>query len=113
MKTSLLAACFCLLMPAFALAQQAPHSGYWNLETNLSTRDYTIVRFYNDQDELLREERLDALCLNLSQGTPLCRRTARLLNTTLAQVLHDPASPTQLAAQLGQNRRIQRVYAVR
>ncbi|RAK70186.1 hypothetical protein [Hymenobacter edaphi] len=113
MKTPLLAACFCLLMPALAHAQQAPKSGYWNLETNLTTQDYTIVRFYNDKDELLREERLDALCLNLSQGTPLCRRTARLLNATLAQVIQNPAGSTQLAAQLGQSRRIQRVYAVR
>ena len=113
MKTSLLAAFFCLLLPTLVHAQRAPQSGYWNLETNLTTRDYTLVRFYNAQDQLVREERLDNLCLNLSPGTPLCRRTARLLNATLAQVLQDPGSSTMLATQLGQNRRIQRVYAVR
>ncbi|TGE03744.1 hypothetical protein [Hymenobacter fodinae] len=113
MKTLLLTAFWGLLFPALLYAQQAPQGGYWNLETNLTTRDYTLVRFYNEKDELLHEERLDNLCLDISKGTPLCRRTARLLNTALVQVLRAPGSRTHLATQLGQNRRIQRGYAVR
>ncbi|KAA9339539.1 hypothetical protein F0P96_02670 [Hymenobacter busanensis] len=114
MKTLLISVL--LALGASAATAQAPARGYWNLETNLTTRDFTVVRFYNDEHQLLREERLDNLCLDLSRGTPLCRRTAQLLNGTLAQVLLDPnssESTSMLAVQLGQNRRIQRVYAVR
>ncbi|MCC3158934.1 hypothetical protein LJ737_16950 [Hymenobacter sp. 15J16-1T3B] len=117
MKTPLLTACFSLLFPVLVHAQQVPQGGYWNLETDLNTRSYTIVRFYNDEHQLLREERLDNLCLDLSSGTPLCRRTARLLNNSLQLVLREPQRTdqltTQLAQTLGQHRRIQRVYAVR
>lgn len=60
MKTNLLA---WLLLAGFltcasAAAAQAPappaaSGGYWNLETNLTTRDYTLVRFYNAHDQLV------------------------------------------------------------
>ncbi|WP_400191258.1 hypothetical protein [Hymenobacter sp. B81] len=116
MKTLILLALLALSAAGSAQAQAQPSTGYWNLETNLSTRDYTLVRFYNDQHELVREERLDNLCLDLSRPTPLCRRTTQLLNNTLTQVLRDPQAAettTMLAVQLGQNRRMQRVYAVR
>lgn len=126
MKTSLLSllslVLFFLLLAAPTQAQtrraaQPALAGYWNLETNLATRNYTIVRFYNDQQELLYEERLTGLCLDLSRGNGLCQRTARQLNGVLAQVLSNPSTAAQtmgaLAQQLGQNRRVQRVYAVR
>jgi hypothetical protein len=126
MKTSLLSLLsllfFFLLLAAPTQAQrrragQPALPGYWNLETNLTTRDYTIVRFYNDRQELLYEERLTGLCLDLSRGTGLCQRTARQLNGALAQVLGNPGQAAlamgALAQQLGQSRRVQRVYAVR
>ncbi|PJJ60958.1 hypothetical protein [Hymenobacter chitinivorans] len=125
MKTSLLALftfnLFFLLLavpaPAQTRAALPALPGYWNLETNLVTRDYTIVRFYNDRQELLYEERLTGLCLDLSRGNGLCQRTARQLNGALAQVLRTPEAAAQtmgaLAQQLGQSRRVQRVYAVR
>jgi hypothetical protein len=110
---------FLLLISGLAQAQQSAPAlpGYWNVETNLTTRDYTVVRFFNDQDQLVYEERLPNLCLDLSSGRPLCRRTMTQLNLALQQVLSKPdqasANPTLLAQQLGQNRRVQRVYAVR
>ncbi|MCB2408797.1 hypothetical protein [Hymenobacter lucidus] len=112
---------FFLLLSTLAQAQttaaRLPQGGYWNVETNLATRDYTIIRFYNNQDQLIYEEKLPNLCLDLSRGTSLCRRTIGQLNGALQQVLHDPATASQtttlLAGQLGQNRRVQRVYAVR
>lgn len=97
--------------------RSAPAQGYWNVETNLLTRDYTVIRFFNNQDQLVYEERIDNLCLDLSSGSGLCRRTANQLNVALRQVLLNPAAPqqnpTMLAQQLGQSRRVQRVYAVR
>ncbi|UOQ68740.1 hypothetical protein [Hymenobacter volaticus] len=91
-------------------------SGYWNAETNLSTRDYTIVRFYNGQDQLVYEERLDNLCLDLAKGNGRCRRTSRKLAATLQLVLREPsvcASGTLLAQQFNSTRRLQRAYAIR
>jgi hypothetical protein len=86
--------------------------GYWNLETNSKTRDYTIVRFYNNQDQLVYEERLNNLCLDLSKG----RRTTRQLTRALQHVLGERAVYTSnilLAQQLAAKRRFQRAFAVR
>lgn len=84
---------------------------YWNLETNNLTRDYTIVRFYNNQDQLVYEERLDDLCLDLSKR----RRASRQLAGALQQVLRERAaytSGTLLAQQLAAKPRLQRAFAV-
>ncbi len=108
-----------LFTPRWACAQTqtADLPGYWNLETNLTTHDYTIVRFYNGQDQLVAEQRLPCLCLNLGKGSAHRQKTMRQLTLALQQVLHDPASGDQVAAhlaqQLDQRRRVQRVYAVR
>ncbi|MBJ6109837.1 hypothetical protein JAO73_12515 [Hymenobacter sp. BT523] len=92
-------------------------AGYWNLETNLTTRDFTIVRFYNAQDQLVYQERIDGLCLNLNSARPLCRKTAAKLNLALQRVLDDPGlgqvNTALVAQQLSADRRVQRVYAVR
>ncbi|UOQ99781.1 hypothetical protein MUN81_09840 [Hymenobacter sp. 5317J-9] len=104
---------------ATAQAQSATVStaGYWNLETNLTTHDYTLVRFYNAQDQLVYQERIDGLCLNLNSARPLCRKTAAKLNLALQQVLDDPGlgnvNTALVAQQLSADRRVQRVYAVR
>lgn len=100
--------------PAAATAQP----GYWNLETNGTTRDYTHVRFYDGHDRLVYEERLAGLCLDLSRST---RRGSRRLKQQLAEelqaVLRDPAAagqtPDRLARQFGADRRVLRAYAVR
>ena len=108
-----------LSLAPLAHAQTQPATalrGYWNLETNLTTRDYTIVRFYNGQDQLIYQERLDNVCLDLSRRPRQGRRTKALLGIALQQVLRDPAAsqPAGLvAAQFGPSRRVQRVYAAR
>lgn len=97
-------------------SKAVPTNGYWNLETNLTTRNHTIVRFYNSSNQLVYEERLNNLCLDLSKGNGLCRRTAKQLNVALQEVLRTPdraPHATLLATQFGQSRRVQRVYAVR
>jgi hypothetical protein len=106
----------CLFVSTLAQAQTAP-AGYWNTETNLTTRAYTIVRFYNGQDQLVYEETLPNLCLDFSRRPGQCRRTKSQLDATLQQVLRDPAAANHatglLAAQFGQDRRVQRLYAAR
>ncbi|MDB5235754.1 MAG: hypothetical protein JWR44_2747 [Hymenobacter sp.] len=110
---------FFLFLTSLAHAQTQPAAlpGYWNVETNLTTRDYTLVRFYNGQDQLVYEENLPNLCLDLSRRRGQCRRTKSQLDATLQQVLRTPAdassSSTLLATQFGQDRRVQRVYATR
>ena len=105
-----------LLCAADAAAQQpappASQGGYWNLETNLTTRAYTLVRFYNDHDQLVYQERLDNLCLDLSAARPLRRRLQQHLDLALQQVLSEPSLATQpmVAQQLSTSRRLQRVY---
>ena len=108
----------CLFLTTLAQAQTAPAAlpGYWNIETNLTTRDYTIVRFYNGQDQLVYEENLPNLCLDFSRRPRQGRRTKSQLDATLQQVLRDPTSAqpaTLLAAQFGQGHRVPRVYATR
>ena len=109
--------CFITSSGSFAQAGAAPAlPGYWNVETNLTTRDYTIVRFYNQQDQLVYQERLDNHCLDVTKNTSKCRRTSRKLTATLQLVLREPstyASNTLLAQQFDSKRRSQRAYAVR
>ncbi len=106
-----------LLISSRAQAQTTPAlPGYWNIETNLTTRDCTLVRFYNGQDQLVYAERLPNLCLDLSKGSGRCRRrAASRLNAALQQVLRNPTgqATTLVAQQFGVDRRVQRVYAVR
>lgn len=99
MKTSFFSrlplVCLLLLFSATgSMAQQAVYSeaptiaksGYWSLVTNQSTPDQTLVRFFNDQHELLYEERLVGLGLDLLESRAGHRQLARLLGTTLQQV---------------------------
>ncbi|RSK47591.1 hypothetical protein [Hymenobacter rigui] len=89
--------------------------GYWNLETNLTTRDYTLVRFYNGQDQLVYEETIHNRCLDLSKRPARRRRTSAQLTLALQQVLRNPTIATQnltlVAQQLGSTRRVQHLYA--
>ena len=107
---------FCSLATlAQAQTQAAAQPGYWNLETNLTTRDYTTVRFYNGQDQLVYQETIPNLCLDLSRRSGRSRRTSQQLTVALQQVLRDPAAGTGtlLAAQLGQGRKAPHTYATR
>ncbi len=88
-------------------------SGYWMLETDQVRRDYTLVRFYNDQHALLYEERLTGPYLDLTSSRAAHRRLARLLGTTLQQVQRLQAG-SMLSMRLKlQARRPSRPYAAR
>ena len=102
MKTSLI---FCLslvllfFVSTAAPAQDrpaAPTAGYWNVETNRTTRDYTIVRFYDGQDQLVYEERLAAY-FDLARPGHRTRRARRQLTAALQRVLRNPTTAAQTA----------------
>jgi hypothetical protein len=59
-------------------AQIADTQGFWNVETNVYTRDYSVIRFYTADNELIYEERLEGLHLDVSR-----KKTARMLTRTL------------------------------
>ncbi|MCB2376615.1 hypothetical protein LGH70_03420 [Hymenobacter sp. BT635] len=90
-----------------------PGIGYWSIETNAARRDYSIVRFYTPQHEMIYEERLNALCLDPSRGTAACRRTARMLSASITSVQRNRAN-SMVANGLGLYRKVPRTsYAVR
>ena len=94
---------FLLLSPlAHAQSQPAAQLGYWNVETNRTTHDHTIVRFYSVQDQLVHEGRLNVLDLDLRKGNRCCRRTSQQYNLALVIVLHDPSAARHDAGLLAQ-----------
>ena len=126
MKSSLLSrlSVACLFVVASvtgAMAQKVVYSeqpvvatsGYWTLETDQSIRDYTVVSFYNDQHELLYQERLNGLCLDPCKSASSHRRMARMLGTTLQQVQRLQANSMVSTRLMASSRVVQRAYAVR
>ncbi len=87
MKTKLFTIAFfslCLSMgtPLFSQAQEPTATeNYWVIETNLTQRNYSIVRFYNTSHQLIYEEQLNGIYLDARK-----RRTKKLLNETLRRV---------------------------
>jgi hypothetical protein len=126
MKTSLLSrlSVACLFVVASvtgAMAQKVVYSeqpvvatsGYWTLETDKSVGDYTVVSFFNDQHELLYQERLNGVCLNPCKTPSSHRRMARMLGTTLQQVQRLQANSMVSTRLMASNRVVQRAYATR
>jgi hypothetical protein len=54
----------------WATASQPKKSkGYWVIENNLNQKDKTIIRFYNQENELLQEQILEGKYLELDAAT--------------------------------------------
>ena len=64
-----------------AIPYTTPDTGYWVVESNQLTRDYTVIRFYDSQHRLLYEENLEGVYLNIKK-----RRHVKMLNKTLSLV---------------------------
>jgi hypothetical protein len=53
----------------FVMAQQESHVPvYWVVETNVYQKDFTILKFYNGQNQLIHEVTLDRSFLDISKG---------------------------------------------
>lgn len=63
------------------------HTGYWVIESNIHTKDYTIVRFYNDANEQIYEEKLNGVVLNLKR-----KKTTQQLNNALDKAIQNGLS---------------------
>jgi hypothetical protein len=96
MKASILKATFlsALLFSLHGLptAAQEPGSGYWVVETNVKTKDHSVVKFYDTTNQLVYEERLEGVHLNINRP-----RTVKMLNQTLRGVI----AKSLVRAQLG------------
>ena len=88
-------------------------SGYWSLVTDQNDRSHTVVQFYNDQHELLYEERLDGLCLEPCKSRASHRRLAKMLGATLQQVQRMQSNSMVSTKLVALNRHTLREYATR
>ena len=128
-RLSLLALCFGLTVSAAQAQAQTPAStppttqvytedatgagsGYWSITTDAAQPDYSLVQFYTADHQQIYEERVEGLCLDPSQGTAKCRRTARMLSHALAQV-QQTRTKSLITSGLGIPRRVQRTFAAR
>ncbi|MEJ8800458.1 hypothetical protein [Pontibacter sp. H249] len=84
-KTS---ACLALTLGSYFTANsqsmEAAKEPYWVTETNAKLKNYTIVRFYNTQHQLVYEERLDGVHLDATR-----KRTKRMLSKALQGVMQN------------------------
>jgi hypothetical protein len=55
----------CLLLTIFSQLIQA--QPFWVIETNNCRKDFTIIKFYNDQNVLMYEEKQHGVYFNLSK----------------------------------------------
>jgi hypothetical protein len=58
-----------------------PDTGYWVVESNTASKDFTVIRFYDSQHRLMYEEKLEGVYLNIKK-----RRHVKMLNHTLHMV---------------------------
>lgn len=84
MKTNMrvLAGLLCLTLGASveSFAQQKSNS-YWVIEGNLRQPDYTIIHFYNGQNQKIGETRVEGRLLSLAK-----KRHLRFLNRKLREL---------------------------
>jgi hypothetical protein len=75
---------FTLFSSAAATAQYSVDEGYWLVESNVFTKDFTVVKFYSDTHSLIYEEKLTGICLDITR-----RKNVKMLNRTLKMVQHN------------------------
>lgn len=54
----------------------------WVTETNVNERPYTIVKFFDGEEKLIYEERIEGIRLDITR-----RKTVKLLNRTLKMLV--------------------------
>ena len=88
-------------------------TGYWTIVTDSQVRDHSTVRFYNDQHELLYEEKLNGVYLDPTKSVAAHRRISKMLGTALQQVQRMQTNCVVSTNMVALNRHTQRLYAVR
>ncbi len=64
-------------------AQSEYRSAFWTVEGNIKKPNYTIIRFYDAQSLLIKEERVTGKFLDIRK-----KRNQKLLNKKLEELLH-------------------------
>jgi hypothetical protein len=74
-----------------AIAQHPHLEGYWVVESNVFTKDFTVVKFYDDTDNLLYEEKLTGIYLDIAR-----KKNVKMLNRTLKMLQHNRLVAAQI-----------------
>jgi hypothetical protein len=84
----------CTALPAMAgMPPYATETGYWVVESNTITKDFTIIKFYDSQHQLMYEEKMEGVYLNIKK-----RKHVKMLNNRLKMVESNHLEAGQIKA---------------
>ena len=92
---------FSISISVNAQAQESANEPYWVTESNAVSRDYTIVRFYNPQHQLIYEEKLEGVYLDATR-----KKTKRMLAKALQGVVERSILANQYFRSYPQKKRL-------
>jgi hypothetical protein len=70
------------IMVSTGIAANLPSdNGYWVVETNAKTKNFTVLKFYNQAGQLVYEERLEGVYLDIR-----LKKNVKMLNRILQMV---------------------------
>ena len=75
-----------------SFAQTETRAKYWTIENNINDKSFTIVRFYNNYDELVSERKIEGKFLKLN------KRDIRRLNKELLAYNVDQTQQNYIAS---------------
>lgn len=90
-KAILIAICSMAMLVNSAFAKGID-SGFWTIEANDKSEKYTVVRFYDDKQNLLYEEKIEGLALAI---TP---KNKKILDKTLSLVMNKKLIASQVTS---------------
>ena len=88
-KALLIAVCSFIVLVNAAFAKNK-ENGFWTIEVNDKKEKYTIIRFYDDKQNLLYEEKIEGYALLLTS------RSKKVLDRTLSLFMDKKLIATQV-----------------
>lgn len=65
----------------------SPQRPFWVIEGNINTADYTIIRFYTADSNLIQEERVEGFLIDIQK-----KKNRKYLDKRLVEVIQDKVS---------------------
>jgi hypothetical protein len=88
-KMVLLALCLVGVLVSSAFAKSST-DGFWTIEANDKSEKYTVVRFYDDKQNLIYEEKIEGIALSI---TP---KNKKVLEKTLSMLINKKLVKVQI-----------------
>ncbi|MDO1447738.1 hypothetical protein Q0590_15815 [Rhodocytophaga aerolata] len=85
---------FLLILHIQAVAESpafSPDGGYWVVETNVQTKDFTIIKFYDARHHLLYEEKIEGRFVDIHKP-----KHRKMLDKSLKMLEHNNLIASQL-----------------